>query len=64
MQKAVEINPNDEQAQTLLCNFYLLANDKQSALAQYGKVKSLNPQLAQKLYREIYTDKIITVSEK
>jgi DNA-binding SARP family transcriptional activator len=64
MQKAVGLNPHDEQSQLLLCNFYLLAQDKQSALAQYKEIKSLDSQLAQKLYQVIYNDKLVTVSYK
>jgi lipopolysaccharide biosynthesis regulator YciM len=59
MQKAVELNANDEQAQIFLCNFFVAANDRESALAQYDKVKQQNPTLARKLLGEIYRDKIV-----
>jgi len=42
----------------------MLARDKQSALAQIEIVKSANPQLAQKLYRVFYRDKILTVHDE
>lgn len=64
MRKAVRLNPNDVEAQFFLGNLYLPEKNRQAALAQYAGIKSLNPQIAEKLYRVIYGGKIVTVSAK
>ena len=64
MQKAVELDKNDAQAQLLLCNFYLAVKNREAALAQYAKIKAENPALARTLYAEIFKGKIIVAAEK
>jgi protein involved in temperature-dependent protein secretion len=64
VQQAIRLNPADVEAQFFLGNLYLLAKDKPSALDQYQAVKSLNPQLAEKLYDAIHRGRIVTVGQQ
>jgi tetratricopeptide (TPR) repeat protein len=64
MEKAVKSNPQDEQANLLLCGFYLAANDRQAALVHYQTTVLSNPRLAEKLRRQIYRGKVIFVSNE
>jgi hypothetical protein len=63
MREAVIINRNDKDAQFHLGILYLLKKNKQSALAQYNVVKSLDPELGHRLYLSIYLDKIVSVAK-
>lgn len=64
IRRAAALNPNDAEAQFLLGNVYILAGEKQPALAQFEKIKLLNPPLSQKLYQATYNDKLVIVSYK
>jgi protein involved in temperature-dependent protein secretion len=61
---AVDMNPSDAQAQCFLGKLYLLAKDKQAALAQYKTVQPLNAQMARQLYEFIYQDKLLVIKPK
>jgi len=64
IEKAVSLDPRDEDSQLFLGSLYLAANAKESALMQYARLKTLNPQLAEKLYQAIYNGRILVVSFK
>nr|MDP6924761.1 tetratricopeptide repeat protein [Candidatus Scalindua sp.] len=50
---AISINPDDADAHLSLGIAYLSLNDRNSALEQYKILKSLDPVLANKLFRII-----------
>ncbi len=64
MEKAVNLQPNDAEAQFFLGQLYFVAGNKDSALAQYRKITLLDSQLAEKLYAVIYGKMLVTVNEK
>jgi cytochrome c-type biogenesis protein CcmH/NrfG len=64
MREVVRLQPTDVEAQFFLGTLYVLEKEKPQALAQYEAVKSLNRELAQKLYGAIYRGKVVMVAEK
>jgi Flp pilus assembly protein TadD len=64
LQKAVELQPKDDEARYFLGELYLRAKDKKGAIEQYAKIKFSNAQLAGRLYRSIYNDRILAVSTR
>lgn len=61
VREIVKRDQSDVPAQFLLGQLYMFTKDKQSAVAQYHLVKSLNPQMGQELYEIIYQDKLIII---
>jgi hypothetical protein len=51
--QAIRIKPDYAEAHANLAYAYLDVGDKNSALAEYNILKSLNPQLAEELFKEI-----------
>lgn len=60
MREALRLKPDDVDGQFFLGTLYLLVKDRQAALVQLEAVRSLNPQLGEKLYEAIYRGKIVT----
>ncbi len=52
--QAIRINPDNADAHICLGLAYILLNDGGSALDQYKILKSLDPELANKLFNMIY----------
>lgn len=63
IRRAVEIDPAAVEPQYFLGILYLTTNDRDAAIRQQKVVESINPEIGQKLYREIYKDKLLVVSE-
>jgi tetratricopeptide (TPR) repeat protein len=60
---AVTLKPDDPLVQYYLGSLYLAAKDKSAALRQQKKVEMLDAALGDKLFREIYSDKVVDVSD-
>ncbi len=56
--------PGHDEANLTLCKIYLLANDRESALNLYQNFKAVNVPLADEMFKSIYSDKIVFVSDK
>ncbi len=55
--------PDDYMANLTLCTVYLMAKDRQSALDLYQTFKVANAPLANEMFRNIYSDKVIWVAK-
>lgn len=64
VKKVTQKNPDDDYASLILCRIYLLANDRDSALNMYQAVKSTKMSLADEMFKSIFSDRIVLVSEK
>jgi Flp pilus assembly protein TadD len=61
--EAVEIDPNNPQLRYNLAMSLTATNDRAGALSQYNLMKGNSPDLADQLYRVLYSDKIIYVND-
>jgi tetratricopeptide (TPR) repeat protein len=52
--------PEDDEAKLALCQIYLLANDRQSAINMYRAFKSVNLPLAEKMFTSISKGRVIS----
>ncbi|MCX7771382.1 MAG: tetratricopeptide repeat protein [Proteobacteria bacterium] len=52
--QAIRIKPDDAKAHYNLGLVYLILNDRNSALDFYKKLKTLNPEMANRLFNLIY----------
>lgn len=64
VKKVTQKNPDDDYASLILCRIYLLANDRDSALNMYQAVKSTKLTLADEMFKSIFSDRVVLVSEK
>jgi lipopolysaccharide biosynthesis regulator YciM len=62
VRQAVVMDPSDEEAQLMLGSLYVANNDSEAAIAQQKEVRSMNPDLALRLFNNMHSDKIVTVS--
>jgi len=62
--QGVEIDPDNTELRYNLAICLTAGNNRIGALSQYDMMKVKDPALAEKLYRQIYRDKIIYVDEK
>ena len=52
--QAIRFKPDDAEAHYILVIVYLQLNDRGSALEEYKILKTLNPEMANKLFNLIY----------
>jgi uncharacterized protein HemY len=62
--QAVQLAPEQNEVRFNLALAQLAAQNKPGALSQYRLLSESDPELAQKLYRIIYRDKILFVDNK
>jgi tetratricopeptide (TPR) repeat protein len=60
--EAVQIDPNNPQLRYNLALSLTASDDRAGALSQYNLMKTNSPDLADQLYRALYSDKIIYVN--
>jgi hypothetical protein len=58
------INPNFSDARFYLGAVYLTMNKRSAAIKQYSKMKTLTPELADKLYQAIFKNKLLILNIK
>ncbi len=63
-QTALRINPEASESRFFLAALYLANNDRASAIRQYAELKTQNAELAGKLYRAIFKDKLLVVEAR
>lgn len=54
--------PGNDNANLILCQIYLLANDRESALGMYQSFKATNTSLADELFRSIFRGQTVDAS--
>jgi tetratricopeptide (TPR) repeat protein len=57
--QAVRLKPDWAEAHRALGVIYVALREKEAALEQYTKLKSLDPELASSLFKEIYWDQVV-----
>lgn len=57
-------SPDHETANLMLCRFYLLADDRRSALSVYQSFKSVNAPLAEQMFKSIFKDKVVILPKE
>jgi tetratricopeptide (TPR) repeat protein len=63
LRNAVSMDPASAQFRYNLGLAQMARNDKAGAVSQYTSLKTISPELANKLYRQIYADKILFVEK-
>ena len=64
IKEATKHSPNDDKANLTLCRIYLMADDRKSAIEMYQSVKSVNIPLADKMFKSIFSGKVLYVGKK
>jgi tetratricopeptide (TPR) repeat protein len=62
--EAVKLMPTSAQAHFNLGMTYLCLGDRNSALAEYTRIKGQNAELAKRLYRNVYKDKLLDAKNR
>ncbi len=61
VRNALRLRSDDVEGQFFLGNLYVLTKNRKLALEQLNVLKTLNRELANRLYQSIYADRVITV---
>jgi tetratricopeptide (TPR) repeat protein len=64
LQRAVRLRPDDADARYALGNVFLALKDRGASIRQYAVLKNLNPNLARRLYAQLYQGQILRANEK
>ena len=64
LRRGIELDPTAVDPQYFLGIVYLWANQKDAAIKQQKVVEKIDPEAGRKLYREVYRDKLLFVSDQ